>query len=482
MNEKKIQKLISYKLDKIIKREKSYPSKLTSTNMTQLINGNSNKNNNSNIFTNEALIKNIVNNTTSPFSSYNTNVKSTKLPKKILYLENNPHNRSIKAKLLLLLTNINSIYLKMAKTKLNFNKIKNNYITSDNKKIILKSISDKKYNTQRIKFKKIKLDTNSENDKNIMTELEKQGNKRNKDMKLLKFKLFKILKENSLNICDTFEKRNNSFNIKLKNYLQSDRYIKGKEIESDNLHQNKKGFSSSHDLLKFYYEPQVDKETNEELMAYSIFNNFSDDERNIMSSNPKYFSIDKKKFLLKKLNIVLNDNLKDKILREEKNDNEYNFKQEENKNNNTNLNINIKRIFNRKKAYELKINENKINNKIIEYHQKNLIKQASKNRIIDGINSNVNEYYKKYYSFCHQNFLKCEQNRNKEHFYRMFNYPLSFKMTREYQLNSNKNRIYQKEVLHKLKMQEKIKDDSLHEKINNFKNIIKINYDKVKNG
>ena len=255
-----------------------------------------------------------------------------------------------------------------------------------------------------------------------------------------------------------------------------------KEIESDNLHQNKKGFSSSHDLLKFYYEPQVDKETNEELMAYSIFNNFSDDERNIMSSNPKYFSIDKKKFLLKKLNIVLNDNLKDKILREEKNDNEYNFKQEENKNNNTNLNINIKRIFNRKKAYELKINENKINNKIIEYHQKNLIKQASKNRIIDGINSNVNEYYKKYYSFCHQNFLKCEQNRNKEHFYRMFNYPLSFKMTREYQLNNNKNRIYQKEVLHKLKMQEKIKDDSLHEKINNFKNIIKINYDKVKNG
>ena len=208
MNEKKIQKLISYKLDKIIKREKSYPSKLTSTNMTQLINDNSNKNNNSNIFTNEALIKNIVNSTTSPFSSYHANDKSTKLPKRILYLENHPHNRSIKAKLLLLLTNINSIYLKMAKTKLNFNKIKNNYITSNNKKIILKSISDKKYNTQRIKFKKIKLDTNSENDKNIMTELEKQGNKRNKDMKLLKFKLFKILKENSLNICDTFEKRN----------------------------------------------------------------------------------------------------------------------------------------------------------------------------------------------------------------------------------------------------------------------------------
>ena len=295
-------------------------------------------------------------------------------------------------------------------------------------------------------------------------------------MKLLKFKLNKILKENSFNICETFEQRNDSFNIKLKNYFKSEKYIKGKEIEKDNLNQNKKGFSSSHDLLNYYYEPSVDKRSNEEIMAYSIINNLSSEERKILSLNPKYFLIDKKKFLLKKLNIIVNDNLKNRILREDENNNRKNLKEE----NKTDLNNNIKRIFNRKRIYKLKINEKKINNKMIEYRRNNFIKHLSKNRIIDNINSNINEYYKKYYSFCHQNFLKRNENKKKEYFYRMFNYPLSYKMTREYQQNRNDSRIHQKEILHQLKMKEKLKDDSLQKKIKNFQNIIKTNYNKNK--
>ena len=330
MKERKIPKLILYKLDSDTKKEKSFPSKLTSTNMTLLVNDTTNKNNNSSIFTNEALIRNIVNNTKSPYSSYCTKIKSTHSPKKIIFWENSLHKRSIKAKLLL--TNISSIYLKKTKDKSNFNRIKNTNLSSDNKTTILKSISDKKINLQ----KKFNFDINTESNKNIITELEKENNKRKKEMKLLKIKLTKILKENSLNICDTFEKRNNSFNIKLKNYFTSDKYIKGREKESENLNQNKKGFSSSHDLLKFYYEPQIDKEINEELMAFSILNNFSNDEKDIISANPKYFLIDKKKFLLKKLNIIVNDNLKNRILREDENNNRKNLKEEENK---TDLNI-----------------------------------------------------------------------------------------------------------------------------------------------
>ena len=471
MKERKIPKLILYKLDSDTKKEKSFPSKLTSTNMTLLVNDTTNKNNNSSIFTNEALIRNIVNNTKSPYSSYCTKIKSTHSPKKIIFWENSLHKRSIKAKLLL--TNISSIYLKKTKDKSNFNRIKNTNLSSDNKTTILKSISDKKINLQ----KKFNFDINTESNKNIITELEKENNKRKKEMKLLKIKLTKILKENSLNICDTFEKRNNSFNIKLKNYFTSDKYIKGREKESENLNQNKKGFSSSHDLLKFYYEPQIDKEINEELMAFSILNNFSNDEKDIISANPKYFLIDKKKFLLKKLNIIVNENLKNRILREDENNNRKNLKEEENK---TDLNNNIKRIFNRKRIYKLKINEKKINNKMIEYRRNNFIKHLSKNRIIDNINSNINEYYKKYYSFCHQNFLKHNENKKKEFFYRMFNYPLSYKMTREYQQNRNDSRIHQKEILHQLKMKDKLKDDSLQKKIKNFQNIIKTNYNKNK--
>ena len=62
----------------------------------------------------------------------------------------------------------------------------------------------------------------------------------------------------------------------------------------------------------------------------------------------------------------------------------------------------------------------------------------------------------------------------------MFNYPLSYKMTREYQQNRNDSRIHQKEILHQLKMKEKLKDDSLQKKIKNFQNIIKTNYNKNK--
>ena len=181
--------------------------------------------------------------------------------------------------------------------------------------------------------------------------------------------------------------------------------------------------------------------------------------------------------MLKKLNIIVNDNLKNRILREDENNNRKNLKEEENK---TDLNNNIKRIFNRKRIYKLKINEKKINNKMIEYRRNNFIKHLSKNRIIDNINSNINEYYKKYYSFCHQNFLKRNENKKKEFFYRMFNYPLSYKMTREYQQNRNDSRIHQKEILHQLKMKEKLKDDSLQKKIKNFQNIIKTNYNKNK--
>ena len=82
MKERKIPKLILYKLDSDTKKEKSFPSKLTSTNMTLLVNDTTNKNNNSSIFTNEALIRNIVNNTKSPYGSYCTKIKSTHSPKK----------------------------------------------------------------------------------------------------------------------------------------------------------------------------------------------------------------------------------------------------------------------------------------------------------------------------------------------------------------------------------------------------------------
>ena len=467
MNEKANHKMSLYKHDNDTKISNSFPSKFITTNRTLISNDSNNKNNNSSLFTNEVLIKNIVNNNTSPYNSFFLKMKQPS--KKIIFWEDELHKKTIKNKLLL--TNNTSFFLNKTKTHLS-------KFTHTNGSSVLKTIS-----TNNIKEKSPKniKDTKTEAIEKILSNVEKDNIKKKKEMKLLKLKLNKILKENSLNICDTFEQRNEKFNIKLKNYFKSEKYIKGKEKEKGNLDQNKKGFSSSHNLLNYYYEPPIDKKTNEELMAYSIINNLSSDERKMVSLNPKYFLIDKKKILIKKLNIVLSESLKDRLLREETiiTENKNDFIKEENK---TDINNNIKTIFAKKIRNKTKIfNEKKINNKMMEYHQNKLIKDKSKKRLIDYVNSGINDYYKKFYSFCHKNFLKYNDFKEGDYYYKMFNYPLSFKMTREHQLNNNDERLHQEDFFHLLRKQKKRKAESILKKIKSCQNIIKKNYDKINN-
>ena len=462
-------KMIVYKYDTDTKNSTSIPSKIVTTNRNLLINDSNNINNNSSLFTNEVLIKNIVNNNTSPYNSFYAKMKP--LSKKLLVWEDKLHKKTIKNKLLL--TNNSSICLNGTKSYLS--KFTNTNGSSHYKTSSFNNIKEKYQNN------KINNDIKTEANDKIISNVEIENIKKKKEMKLLKFKLNKILKENSFNICDTFEQRNDSFNIKLKNYFKSEKYIKGKEIEKDNLNQNKKGFSSSHDLLNYYYEPSVDKRSNEEIMAYSIINNLSSEERKILSLNPEYFLIDKKKILIKKLNIVLNESLKDRLLREEK----INIKQQTNlikEENKTDINNNIKDIFNKKVRKKLKVyNEKKINNKMMEYHQNKIVKDISKKRLIDYINSGINEYYKKFYSFCHKNYLKYNQYKEGDYYYKMFNYPLSFKMTRDYQLNRNDSRLHQENFFHLLRKHKKIKADSILKKIKSCQNIMKNNYNKINN-
>lgn len=169
--------------------------------------------------------------------------------------------------------------------------------------------------------------------------------------------------------------------------------------------------------------------------------------KKIVFLNPKYFLIDNKKVLIKKLNIILNESLKDRLLREEKlsKANEEHNQHEENK---TDINNNIKKIFNKKIRNKTDIfNEKKINNKLSEYHHNNFVKTMSKNKLIDYINSGIKDYYKKFYSFCHKNFMEntslCQEG---DYNYKMFNYPLHFKMTKEYYLNKNSFRLEKEKI------------------------------------
>ena len=473
MTEISSHKMVVYKYDNnnSNKISSTIPSKLYKTNRTLAFNDSNNIKTNSSLFTNEFLIKSIVNNNTSPYNSFYP--KKKQYSKKLIFWEDKYHKKTIKNKLLL--TNNSSINFNGTKSYLS--RFINEGVNEYNKTSLFKNLKEK---SDFISTKGLNFNVNTETNENFITTVEKDNIQKKKKMKLLKIKINRLLKENSLNLCDTFEKRNNSFNIKLKNYFNSEKYIKGKEIEKANLNQNKKGFSSSHNLLDFYYEPQIDKKTNQELMACSLINNLSNEEKKIISINPKYFLIDKKKILIKKLNIVIEESLKDRIKREEKafTENKISNLKEEIKTD-TNNNFNFKKIFNKKLRKKFKIyNEKKINNKMIEYHHNISIKDIAKNRLIDYVNAGINDYYKKFYSFCHKNYLKYNQFKEGDYYYKMFNYPLNFKMTREYYLTKNDQRLQKEGLFHLLQKQKTAKTESIIKKIKSCQDIMKNNYNK----
>ena len=467
MNEiNKIKKLIYYP-ENYLKIPITNYSNFTSTNRTNNINDSNNKKSNSSLFTNEALIKSIANITT-PYNKFYPKMKP--ILRNALKRQN---KKAIKNKLLL--TNYSSFNFNRTKSYSNkFFNIKDNLNFRNNS---LKDLN-KKINILTSK----KLDNNNKTQINenelIISNANKENDKVGKKMKLLKFKINRILKKNSLNICDTFEKKNHLFNIKLKNYLDSDRYIRGKKLESDNFNQNKKGFSSSHNLLNYYYESLVDKKSNEDIMAYSLINNLSNDEKKLVYINPKYFLVDKTKRLAGKLKIIIDETLKEKIEREEKSNsvNNNSFIKEENK---TSTNNNIKTIYKKKLKYKDKLyNEKKINKKMIEYHHDNLIKSLSKKRIVDYINSGIKNYFKQYYSFRHDKYMKMNNYQHGDYDYKIFNYPLDYKMTKEFQLEKNVTRIRKEKNFMNKKNININKNQALFEQIKNCQDIIKKNYSK----
>lgn len=467
-----IKKIIKYSSGNNTKTNSSNISKFITGNGTYLFNDSNNRNSNSSIFTNEFLIKSIINkNNTSPYNSYYPTIGNKS--KKLVFWQDKNHKKTIKNKLLI--SNNSSINFNATRTYLS--KFTNTKESSYFKNNSLKNIKKKKNYFSR---KQLNMDFKTEANDKILSSIEKEKIEQKKEKKLIKLKLNKLLKENSLNICETFQKRNDTFNIKLKNYFKSQKYIKGKDIEKDNFNQNKKGFSSSHNMFNYYYEPLIDSKTNEELMACSLINNLSNEEKKIVSTDPKYFLIDKKKLLIQKLNIILDETLKDKLIREEKTLTESKSKFSKEKNKNDSIN-DIKTIYNRKKRSKFKINENKINNKLIEYHQQKVIKDITKKKLIDYINSGINDYYKKFYSFSHQNYLKFNQFKEGDFDYKMFNYPLNYKMTKEYQLNKNDKRLQHEDLFHSIKNRKKYKTQYIIKKIKSCQNMIKINYNKSNN-
>lgn len=395
------------------------------------------------------------------------------------------------------MTNTSSNYYDVVKSQLskrrNNNKSFDSYINSvsflrekkyeEKKNILKEKIREKEYRINKIK----KLN------KSILLSQTKD-NKNKNEMKLIKIKLHKIFKENNIKICDLFERKNNAFNKKLKHYFKTNKFIKGKKEQESNFSPNKKDFYSSHNISDFYYDldSNMYKVLNEEFITKAVVNSFNDREKKIISLAPKYFLIHKKNFLLKKLKVDSNETLKDKLQKEEdieklKNQNKSEIKnippKVKNKSNDDKGDKGDNNIF-RKKVIIKKINIfNGVKpHKVLDKTQIHFVKYRNKKNISEYVNKEIKNSFNKYNLFCAKNSMDNIDCKGNDDYYKMFNFPLSYNMTREYILDKNNERLDKEEIFHYMKEKNKNDNDLIKNTISKYQSIMRENYkDKMNN-
>ena len=342
-----------------------------------------------------------------------------------------------------------------------------------------KKYEEKKNNLmEKLKEKQEKINKIKKINK-IMNINQTKDNMNKTEMKLIKVKLHKILKENNNKICNKFESKNYSFNKRLKKFFKSEKYIKGIIMQENNFSPNKKDFYSSHDLSDFYFDLDSNLYNDEEYITRAVVNSFTDREKSIICLSPKYFAIHKNKPLIKKLKIDPNEKLKDKLQKEE------NMEKYKNKNSNdiylgyNSTKNNDKKIINSfKKKSNIKKKIDKLKRKKIQEEMKKTNKEhfKDKNKISDYFNKEIKNYYSQYHSFCGKNKLKYNSWKGSDDYYKMFNYPINYNMTRESLIDKNNERLDKEEYFHQLRDKNKTNNDYINNTISKYQSLMMKNY------
>jgi len=308
---------------------------------------------------------------------------------------------------------------------------------------------------EKIKQKENKININKTINSNNISARNTENNKKSK-MKEIKIKMINLFKENNDNICKKFERKNEIFNQKLKNYFESERFMKNKILEQKNFSPNKKECLSSHNILSFYYENKnKNKNRDKDNISKIVDNSLSNKEKKLILEMPDDFIIYKKINLLKKLNYIQNKPLKERLNKEEIN---QNLKSKSYRNINKNI-FKQKLYSNKSDIYD----ENKIN-KELKREQSQLNKDANKKRISDYINKVIKN-----------NLQKRLKKFRIEH--KNYKFPLSYYMRRESSLNRNKERLNKEYFFHNLKKANNSnKDLLLKQTITKYQSIMRENY------
>jgi hypothetical protein len=108
----------------------------------------------------------------------------------------------------------------------------------------------------------------------------------NKEKRNIKIKMYKLIKKNG-QMCQSFEKKNESFNLKFMNYFNSKHYINSKKLFNSNFRFSKNELDMGHDPYKQYLSTYTISKNSINLK--DIFNSLDSKEKKIIEKEPDYF-------------------------------------------------------------------------------------------------------------------------------------------------------------------------------------------------
>ena len=122
--------------------------------------------------------------------------------------------------------------------------------------------------------------------KNLFERQQKEMEKINKEKRNIKIKMYKLIKKNG-QMCQSFEKKNESFNLKFMNYFNSKHYINSKKLFNSNFRFSKNELNMGHDPYKQYLSTYTISKNSINLK--DIFNSLDSKEKKIIEKEPDYF-------------------------------------------------------------------------------------------------------------------------------------------------------------------------------------------------
>ena len=253
-------------------------------------------------------------------------------------------------------------------------------------------------------------------------------NRKNNEIKLLKVKFNKLIKNNQLKICDNFIHKTNSLNMKIMEYFKGKNYLKQKV----NYHNKFRFDTKSDSRIKMMTDIDKIKNNSELHEKLDFEKNFDEKEKNLIlkDSNTNYFINEIKSFN----NIHIKTNKLVDIINEEEN--------KTNKNEIVNKNkLKLKFSFDKKKIKKkLQI----LNDKIINYKEIDKeVKKILNKKLQDEIKeeNRIKNLERNFKKLNHKiKTIQSERILNKN-FNKYFNHYLSTKNKKEYSLNKNYNHL-----------------------------------------